>query len=409
MTQQALRTLSVSAAVAVLALAFPGRAHAQRVQIDIKTSGDLGRELSDALREVTRSIGDAVREVSRDLGRDLGHDLGRDFGREFSGALRDLPSLGRNLGALDGGWGIAQDRNWRGKADDRQTRPLAIGASGTIELHNLSGDITVMAGGGRDASIELVRHSRGRSDADARTGLDRVKVDTQVTGTRAIVKVDYPSERQSNYSVSVDMIVTAPAGTSVIVKSVSADVKVTGIKGELGITTISGGITLSNVGVVTEAKTASGDVSVTGASTDGTLEVGTLSGDVTLRQVKARRINASTVSGSVGAHDVTCESATLSTMSGDAIFVGEISRNGRYELTSHSGDVQFSPAGSVGYALTATSFGGDISSSISIQGDNNANSRTRRRAISGKVGDGSATVKLQTFNGDITIGAVRKR
>ena len=409
----ALRTLTVSAAFAAFVLALPAEAHAQRVQLDVKATGDFGRELSDAIREITRGVADAIRDVSRDLGRELGQNLGsnfgRDIGRELGKGLRDLPGIARDLGAFDGGWAMAQDRNWRGKADDRQTRALAIGTSGSIELHNLSGDITVTVSSGRDATVELVRHSRGRTDADARLGLERVKVDTQVAGTRAIIKADYPNDRQAPYSVAIDMIVSAPAGTSVIVKSVSADVKVTGIKGELAITTISGGITLTNVGVVSEAKTASGDVTVSGASTDGTLDVGTLSGDVTLRQVKTRKINASTVSGTVGAHDVICDSATLSTMSGDAVFAGEISRNGRYEITSHSGDVQFSPTGSAGYSLTATSFGGDINSSVALQGDAGNRGRSRQRSLSGKVGDGSATVKLQTFNGDITIGASRRR
>jgi len=294
MRPDARRTLTISAALAALILALPAQAQAQRVQIDVKAAGDFGREFGDAIREITRSVADAIRDVSRDLGRDLGRELGK--------GLRDLPSLEHELRAFDGGWSMAQDRNWRGKADDRQTRSLAIGSSGALELHNLSGDITVTVGSGRDATIELIRRSRGRTDADARLGLERVKVDTQVAGTRATVKVDYPNERQSAYSVAIDMVVSAPAGTSVIVKSVSADVKVTGIKGELAITTISGGITLTNVGVVSEAKTASGDVSVSGASTDGALDVGTLSGDVTLRQVKARKINASTVSGTVAAH-----------------------------------------------------------------------------------------------------------
>lgn len=411
------RICTVSAALAALTLAFPGQAHAQRVKIDVQAN--ISREISDAIRDVTRSVTEALRDVSRDLGRELGREFGKDFGKDFGRLgkdlgvelnlnLGDVAKLGRNLGAFDGGWAVPQDRNWRGKADDRQTRTLPIGASGAIELHNLSGDITITAGSGREATIEFIRHSRGRTDADAKMGLDRVRVDTQVTGTRAVIKTEYPSDRQNVYSVSIDMIVSAPAGTSVIIKSISGDAKITGIKGDLSITTVSGDIALSNVGVVSEAKTASGDVTVTGASTDGTLDVGTLSGDVTLRQVKARKINASTVSGTVAAHDVTCDAATLSTMSGDAVYTGEVSRNGRYEITSHSGDVQFSPTGSGGYSITATSFGGDIVSSMSLQGDNNSSSRLRRRAVSGKVGDGSATVKLQTFNGDISIGRGRK-
>lgn len=410
MTRQMTRTGAMPAALAALLLVLPAPARAQRVQVDVKLSGDISREIREAMREVTSGLreatigmNEAMRDVSRELSRELGRDLGRDLGRGLGNLGRDIAEGLRDgrLGAWDGGWASAQERNWRGEATDRQTRPLAIGTNGAIDLRNLSGDITVTAGNGRDASIELIRRSRGRTDADARVGLDRVKVDVQVSGSRATVKTDYPNERQSNYSVSVDMIVTAPVGTRITVNSVSADVKVSGVRGEVSVTTISGDVVITNVGAISEAKTASGDVTITGSTGDIALDCGTLSGDVNLKQVKARRISASTVSGSVTAHDVTADSASLNTMSGDAIYVGELARNGRYELTSHSGDVQFTPSGSVGFTLTASSFGGDISSSLPLQTDG---SRTRRRSLSGKVGDGSATVTLQTFNGDITVG-----
>ena len=405
------RILTITAAAAALVIGLPGRASAQRVQVDVKVSGDLGREIRDVLREVSGSVSDALREVSRELSRELPRNLGltvnvgRDIGRELSEGLRDLPKLGR-LGAWDGGWSDAQNRNWPGQAIDRQTRSLAIGPNGTLELHNLSGDITVTAGRSGAASIELIRRARGRTDADARAGLDRVTVDVQIVGTRATVKTDYANERQPNYSVSVDMVVTAPAGTRLVVNSVSADVKVTGIRGDLSVSTISGDVVLTNVGAVSEATTASGDVTINGATGDGSLRAGTLSGDGNLTQVKARRITGSTVSGSVTARDVTCDSATLSTMSGEAVFMGDLAPNGRYELTSHSGDVRFTPSGPVGFTLVASSFGGDINSTVALLSEG---SRTRRRSLTGKVGDGSATVTLQTFNGDITIGGGIRR
>jgi hypothetical protein len=390
------RTFTITAAIASVLLGLPARANAQRVQVDVSVSAEISRELRDALRDVANGVSDTLRDVSRDINRDLG--------REIAQGLRDLPKHGR-LGAWDGGWSMAQERNWRGRAEDRQTRSLAIGPNGTLELHNLSGDVTITAGGAREASVQLIRRSRGLTDADAKLGLERVKVDSQVVGNRATVRADYPNERQSTYSVSVDMIVTAPVGTRVVVNSVSADVKVTGIRGELSVTTISGSVTLTNVGAVSDAKTASGDVSIIGSTGDGALDAGTLSGDVILQQVKARSVHAGTVSGSVTAHDVTCEAVTLVSMSGDAVFSGELARNGRYEITSHSGDVRFTPAGTVGFTLVASSFSGDISSSLPLQSDG---TRARRRALTGKVGDGSATVTLQTFNGDITVGGAKR-
>jgi len=366
------RTFTMTVAIGALLLALPGRADAQRVQIDVTATSDLGRELRDVIREVTKGLTEGL------------------------GGLSALANDG-------GAWSQGNSRNWSRQVDDRQTRMLAIGAAGAIEIKNLSGNVKVTAGSGRDATVEIVRHARGRTDADARLGLERVKADIQVSGSRAVIRADYANERQSTYSVSIDMIISAPVGTRVSINSVSGDIAVSGVKGELSVKTISGDVTLTNVGTVLDAKTASGSVTITGAAGDSALEVEAISGDLTLKQVKARSIKASTVSGNISASDISCETATFNALSGDASFAGDLAKNGRYEITSHSGDVHFTPTGPLGYSLSASSFGGDIHPPAGFQPD--ATASKRRRTVSGKVGDGSATVNLQTFSGDITIGA----
>lgn len=421
MTRQLARTLTTGATLAALLLALPGAAHAQssapspspRVRIEATLPGDLGRELRDALRDVTSSIGEAMRDLARDLHRELGAldketaingaQLGRELSRGLAEGLRNLPDMARGGRKGDWDWSASQERNWNGKAEDRQSRTLAIGANGALELRNLSGDITVSVGSGRDATIELVRRARGRTEADARLGLERVKVETSVNGSRGVVRSDYPNDRQASYSVSVDMIVSVPVGTRVLVNSVSSDVKVSGVKGELSVTTVSGNVTISNVGAISDAKTASGDVTITGSTGDGALDAGTLSGDVTLQQVKARKITAGSVSGNVTARNIACDTATINSMSGDTIFEGSLAQGGRYEITNHSGDVRFTPSNNTGFTVSASSFNGSISSSFSLQGDGSRN--RRNRSMNGKIGDGSATVTLKTFSGDITVGS----
>jgi hypothetical protein len=371
-----------------------------KVQVHIPQH--VSREISNALREVSHGLGDIISDVTRDLGRELGN-LGRDLGRDIS---RDI---GRELRHLKYSDYEYQDRgNWRASVDDRQTRTASIGPNGTLELDNFSGDITVVATSGKDVSIEFVRQSHGRTEADARAGLERVRPEIEVVGTRATVRATY-MERPTAYSVSTDFIVKAPAGTRIVVNSLRADVRVTGIKGELKVTTASGDIILTDVGGIQEAKTANGDVTINGATTEEALDAGTLNGDIILTDVKARRITANTVNGTVDARNVVCASASLSTIAGDVIYTGSLAKGGRYEFTSNSGDVRFSPTGSTGYALQATSFTGDITSSVTLTGPQTGRSLTnqrgpRSRAATAKVGDGSATVTLQTFSGDIAIG-----
>jgi hypothetical protein len=378
-------------------------------KVQVNVAPHVSREIQHALREITAGIGEIISDVTRDLGRELG-SLGREISRDVT---RDIGRELRNLKYSD--FENYQDRNWRASVDDRQTKTVSIGPNGTLELENFSGDITVVASSGRDVTIDFVREARGRTDADARAGLERVKPEIDVVGTRATVRATY-MDRPTTYSVSTDFIVKAPAGTRVVVNSLRADVNISGIKGEIKVTTASGDVTLTDVGGIQEAKTGNGDVTINGASTEGELDAGTLNGDITLTDIKARRISANTVNGTVDARDVVCSSASLSTISGDVIFTGSLAKGGRYEFTSNSGDVRFAPSGAAGYALQATSFTGDITSTIPLVGQA-GNSLTnqrgpRRRAATAKVGDGSATVTLQTFSGDISIGKnpiVRKR
>jgi DUF4097 and DUF4098 domain-containing protein YvlB len=422
MTRTLTATTLAAALLAAPSAAAAGQRHDGQIKIDAKVrvniSQQVARDIREALRDVTSGIGDLVTSITRDIGRDIqvnvnrdvNRSVGRDIDREIGRSIdRDIArEMERGFGRYAGD----QDRgNYRATADDRQTKTLSIGATGTLELENFTGDVTVTASGGKDVTIEFVRSSHGKTDADAKAGLASVQPEIDVVGTRATVRASY-RDRPTAYSVSTDFIVRAPAGTRIVVNSLRADVNITGIKGELSVTTASGDVVLTNVGSVQEAKTGSGDVTVNGSTSDGELDAGTLNGDISLTDVKARRITANTVNGSVVAREVVCDSASLSTIAGDVVYAGSLAKGGRYEFTSNSGDVRFSPTGSTGYALQASSFTGDITSTIALTGDvgrSLANQRgPRRHATTAKVGDGSATVTLQTFSGDISIGGKKQ-
>ena len=107
---------------------------------------------------------------------------------------------------------------------DRQTHMLAIGASGALDLRNVAGEISVTAGSGNEARVEVIRRARGRTSDDARLGLQQVTVEVSHQGERAAVSARYPQGRRDGnvpYSVDIAYVVTAPAGTRVTATSVS--------------------------------------------------------------------------------------------------------------------------------------------------------------------------------------------
>lgn len=301
----------------------------------------------------------------------------------------------------------ADDQRDRGGVEqvERTTKTLKIGATGQLALSNISGDIVITAGGRDGVTLEAVKRGRGRSDAEAKQQLDLVAVEITERAGRAEVRARY-KEGERHINVSVDYTVTAPAGTVVTVRSVSGDIKVSGIKGELDIETVSGDVTLDAVGQLGRAKSVSGDVSIAGAEVDGTLDASSVSGDVMARAVKARRIEFETVSGDVELLDAKCDAARAKTVSGDVSFSGGLGKGGRYEFTSHSGDVRLTLAGDTGFAIEASTFSGSIRSDLPITIGGGAGAAVTGKTIRGTYGDGSATVDVTTFSGSVII---RKR
>ena len=296
---------------------------------------------------------------------------------------------------------------------EQVTRTLKIGDSGELELRNLAGDITITRGGGNEVRVEAVKTARARTAEDAKEMLSLVTLEFAERGSRAEVRSRYPDgPRESrgvrrNISVTVAYTVTAPAGTRVTVRSLAGGIKVTDIRGELSLETVSGGIDIQGAGRAVRAKATSGGVTITGSDVEGLVNVGAVSGNVTVRKVKATRIDAESLSGSVTIEDVEADRVEAGSMSGHVQFTGALARGGRYELSSHSGNVRFASSGNVGLDLEATTFSGSVRSDLDVSmrasDDDHENERGPRRNLRGVVGDGSAAVRLTSFSGAVIV------
>jgi hypothetical protein len=302
-----------------------------------------------------------------------------------------------------------RDENNREEQVERTTKTIMLGANGLLALGNIAGDITVVRGNGPDAVVEIVKTAHGRDTSDAREQLELVQVEVTERAGRADVRTRYPSEdrrnNRRNFNVSVAYNVTAPAGTRISVESISGSVKVTDLKGEVTANTVSGDVRITGGGRVNAAKTISGAVEIVDAQVDGALESSSVSGDVVLRRITARRIDAGSVSGDIKLDELTCDRVSAKSTSGDVLFTGTLARSGRYELNSFSGEIRLTLTGNTGFEIDANSFSGDVrTEQIAITTRENATTRRGRRTIlNGTYGDGSAMLDLTTFSGSIVI------
>jgi DUF4097 and DUF4098 domain-containing protein YvlB len=147
-------------------------------------------------------------------------------------------------------------------------------------------------------------------------------------------------------------------------------------------------------------------------TTDGDLSAGSVSGSVVARNVKVHSLEIGSVSGDLTATDVACERLTAKSVSGSVDYTGAITKGGTYDINVHSGDVRLKLANPAGFVLNANSFSGSIRSDLplTIGGDSSRDrDRGGRRsgmdshAMRATFGDGSATLTVRTFSGDIVI------
>jgi hypothetical protein len=296
----------------------------------------------------------------------------------------------------------------REEQTERFTRTLRIGATGEVDLGNIAGDITVVRGGGSDATLEVIKTARGRTVEDAREMLTLVQVDIAERAGRSEVRTRYPDQEmrrnRRNFSVSVAYNLTAPENARVTVNTISGSISVRDIKGELALETISGDVRVANGGRVPRAKTVSGNVEISETSIQGAMEAATISGTLTLRKVQAQRLDLGTVSGDVVIQDVASERVHAQSISGEVQLLGALHPGARYDLGSHSGQIRVIVSGGVGFDLEASSFSGSVRSDVPLSNQAADDGRRRsQRSLRGTFGDGRATLDLTTFSGSIVI------
>jgi DUF4097 and DUF4098 domain-containing protein YvlB len=148
-------------------------------------------------------------------------------------------------------------------------------------------------------------------------------------------------------------------------------------------------------------------------ASEGDLSAGSVSGNVTAKGVKARGLELGSVSGDVIVSDVTCERLGVKSVSGNVEYSGQIVKDGRYDINSHSGTIRLTLDNPAGFEVDASSFSGSIRSDLELTmggGSDREERRAGRRrdvvdnhTLHATYKDGSATLTLRTFSGNIVI------
>ena len=261
---------------------------------------------------------------------------------------------------------------------------VSVGREAIVDLGLISGDVVVTAA--------------DRGEVRIRASSEYIPLRFEHVGNTVRVSTESGRYRRSGEQ---RMEVVVPVGARVRASSVSGNVSVRGTHGELEANSVSGDVTVEDVTRRASLSSVSGNVRA--RDLDADVRVRAVSGDVTIERVVGE-IDAESVSGEVSLRRAQSDRVHAESVSGEITYDGSIARDGRYDFSSHSGNVHLSIPDNAGISLGASTFSGSVNSSLpATLGPSESSGSRRGRRMDLTINGGGARVTAQTFSGDIII------
>jgi hypothetical protein len=285
---------------------------------------------------------------------------------------------------------------WAGPAW-AQSRDTTVRLSGAAVV-----DVTVRTG------KLVVRGVDGTNGTVRTTGADYQLRSSGVT----LVVAPHESDRRADArddrrdrSVELEL----PRGVRLVISTLSADVEVYDITGNVEVRSTSGSLQFSGLGSRLIAETISGDVRTSGNT--NVTRITTVSGDVRVREARGE-VELHTTSGDVSVSGDDISRFTAESMSGDVQFEGVFDASARVQVSTHSGDVTLRVPDGVRGRMELSTVTGELVAGgplTLLPGDVGTGRRDRngRRFEFGPGAGGSGAASLQmditTFSGDVRL------
>lgn len=263
----------------------------------------------------------------------------------------------------------------------------AADAAGQVEISNTAG------------AVDVTAWARNEVEVTGELGKGVERLEFARTGKLTRVKVILPA--RSSRVESSRLVVKVPAGSSLAVNTVSADIGVRGLRGAQRLQSVSGDIRTEAAADDVECKTVSGDVNITGSGQRALVTVTTVSGDATLTRVSGE-VNGNTVSGDFAIAVDEASRSRLRSTSGNLGLTGRLAADARLDIESISGDVQLDLADPVGAEFDVSSFNGQIRNCFGPD-PVRTSEYAPGRELRFREGSGAARVRIKTLNGDISV------
>lgn len=259
----------------------------------------------------------------------------------------------RNILSFVGSLVLCMAASVAASAQDFQ-RSYDLGAGGSVEIANVSGDINLTGYEGSAVVVNAYKEGRDR---------EQVEVEDNSTQGRISLRAKYPNNCNCDASIRFEVRVPRSANLAFDkISTASGNVKAEGFAGRLHLSTASGDVSVRGVGGEIKAASASGTVRVADAT--GTVNASTASGDV---EVELSRIDGS----------------------------------GDMKFSSASGDVHVRMPTNIDARVSMSTVSGDIETNFPIEVKQNRYGSGSR--AEGQLGSGARTLKISSASGNVSL------
>ncbi len=196
--------------------------------------------------------------------------------------------------------------------------------------------------------------------------------------------------------VGVDYRLTVPTWMPLELSGVAADISVEGVRGNVRASSVKGDVVVRGGGDFVSVESVEGDVKVSGAR--GRVEASSINQDIEVIDVGGE-ISVEAVNGDIVIGQVGSKSVEASTVNGSLYYDGPLKTSGVYSFSTHNGDIIVGLPPRPDVAVSVATFGGSFASYIAAK----VNMAKRGKRFNFTLGSGSASLELESFQGNIRL------
>lgn len=268
-------------------------------------------------------------------------------------------------------------------------RSLPTGATPSVEISNVQGRVTVAAWDQQEVKVTGTIEN------------DETEFEFSGDARHVVIKVRPESNKVHRGKDDAILDIKVPAGASLDINTVSADIEVQGVRGSQRLEAVSGDVTTAAYSEQLDVRTISGNAVVNGTGGKARVEAESVSGDVTVRGVDGE-VQAQSVSGNVKLDLGTATRLKLETVSGNVKASLTLASDARLDAESVSGDVDIRFGKPVNGEFELETFSGDIDSCFGPKPERKSQYAPGTE-LRFTQGSGGARVSIDTLSGTISI------